>query len=196
MPIYEFSCEKTGQTHEKFMLISEWDTNKIICPIHFAHENVINHYKREFPHLIHYAEKIFSIPAKMELGKPTLVMVNPKTGEKQVMASSRDKPKRGWVVEELKSTTDRTRFENEQNANFAIQDEVYNQNVQASRDAFRKEQNAKNLADMSKICAETDNPSATEALMKAAMNRKPKELKKRKSVFRFNVNHNNKSNLT
>lgn len=182
MPLYEYEC-LSGHRQEKYFNISNFP-DKIIC------ETCAKIYEFEV-----YAKKVWSLPANIQIGKPTIVFTNPSTSESRVAISENESAPPGFIKNELKSSIERTKFENVQNEIYRQQDEIYNEGLKQDRELFRKERTNQLNAEMSSIVAQSDNPSATESLMKAAISRKRKPLKKRKTQFALEVNHLDKSNL-
>lgn len=181
MPLYEYECELHGR-FERLRPIEAMN-DSALCP----NDDCINS-----------CEKVWSKPANIQLGKPTIVFTNPSTGLSQIATSEHEQPPAGFVTRELRGPIERTKFEQQENAKASFEDAVYNENLRQGREAARDylfkdiETNIRNDAEKS------DNPAETVRLMEAAkkhiQNKKPKN-KKRKTEFRFDVNHKDKSNL-
>lgn len=197
MPIYEFEC-KMGHRFSKFCSLADWDRlvkEGIPC------EGTIG---TGFAHIIGdefgngRAYLAWSLPAKMQLGKPTIVFINPSTGQAQVAVHEHEQPPPGFIKEELKSSIERSKFENVQNQIAAEEDAIYNENIRQKREEARRSIIDNTIAHASSDASSSDNPSATEALMKSAIEhirKKPEVRRKRKTEFRLDVNHLDKTNL-
>lgn len=190
MPIYEFECIYGCGKFEKILPKSEASTRSIRCelPISGLHNIVI----------AHSAEKVWSMPANIQIGKPTIVFVNPQTGAAQVATSQYDSPPPGYVKEEIKGSIERSRFEKQQNAINAIEDDIYNESIRQKREEARKHIIDDTMANMEIDAAKTENPEATRQLTKKAIEHirnKPSLKNKRKTQFVLDVNHLDNSNL-
>lgn len=192
MPIYEFEC-KAGHKHECFMSYED-SLHQWFCTRKVGWIDELNIAKLCNEPM----EKIWSAPARIQIGKPTIVFTNPQTGEARIAVHEHEQAPAGFTRTELKSSIERSAFEHQQNAIAAHQDDVYNEMIVQKREDARRQiiDNAK--AHASDDASISDNPSATKSLMDAAIKHvrsKPTQKRKRKTEFRFDVNHLDKSNL-
>lgn len=140
--------------------------------------------------------KIWSKPANISLGEPSIVYKNPETGETQIAVNKNEPPPRGFEKIELRNPIERSKFEKEENEKYSAR----NRQLVAERE-FNSEQMKKNRRDdvkakLSDIAAHSENPNVTENLMRASMNRKNKKRKvETETNFRFAVNHSDSTNL-
>lgn len=197
MPIYTFECRLHGR-FEKILPISKYDEIKkkgIECEL--AKDTGFAHLTGDgFGNGRAYL--VPSLPANIQIGAPTIVFKNPQTGMAQIATSRYDSPPPGFIKEEIKGSIERTKFENEQNKLASFEDDVYNTNREIERELLRKSIIDDANANASIDAANSDNPSATEHLMKKAIEHirnKPTLRKKRKTEFRLDVNHLDNSNL-
>jgi hypothetical protein len=187
MPIYEFICADNHKI-EKYMTLQELNTidyRDLICPFVIGTRNANFNILCALP-----LEKIHSTFNTTQVGKPSIVFRNRKTGEIQVASSEHEQAPYGFVKEELKTPFERSRFEKEYNKKMSEQDDVQTEmrrQKMADNQKLRQDRNRKNL---SKIAGKADNPSAAKSLMRKAMerNRKRERVPKKKSNFRFEVN--------
>jgi hypothetical protein len=184
MPIIEYECEMGHRKEELFLshkniveeirceecefLYSNEDEGHVYCPMH----------------------RIWSKPANIQIGKPSIVFRNPKTGEIQNASYEHQQVPYGFVKEELKSPFERSKFEKEYNQKMAQQDEVQTEIRRQKMADNQKLRQDKNRSNLSKIAAKSDNPSATKSLLKSAIerNRKRERVPKKKTNFHFEVN--------
>lgn len=147
---------------------------------------------------IHAADKVWSLPANIQIGAPTIAFVNPKTGVAQIATSRYDQPPPGYIKQEIKGSIERTKFENLQSEIHAREDDIYNENIRQKREDARRNLIDDIKANTSSDADKSDNSIATKQLMNKAIEHirnKPAVPKKRKTEFRFDVNHKDKSNL-
>jgi hypothetical protein len=196
MPIYEFEC-KMGHRLEIYMTVEEMEAVKetgIQCtgqPRGYAHLT-----GDEFGNGRAY--KVWSSFNTTQIGKPTIAFVNPQTGEARIAVHPHEQPPAGFVKEEIKGSIERTRFEQTQNAIHAEQDAIYNEQIRQKREEFKSTHIAAIKSHLADDAASSENPAATESLMNAAIERIRKKdplPKKRKTEFKLDVNHIDKSNL-
>jgi hypothetical protein len=199
MPLYEFECAM-GHRFEKLFPISKLEEvkkNGIPCEGGYQSPQGTAHFVgEEFGNGRAYL--VPSRVANIQIGQPTIVFKDPRTGVAQIATSRYDSPPPGFIKEEIRGSIERTKFENEQNKLASFEDEVYNTNREMERELLRKSIIDDTNANASIDAAQSDNPSATEHLMKRAIEHirnKPKLRKKRKTEFRLDVNHLDKSNL-
>jgi|SRR5215831_14574004 len=177
MPIREYLC-KNGHLTEQIMLLSN-NPSFIDCP---SCDTI--------------AEKIWSSPANIQIAKPTRIFVNPKTGETIMALTQYQRAPAGFVDKELKGPIERSKFEKAEQVKTDIINQAMTLERQEKLDATTNLRHKELEASMSKICAESDNPAATERILRKAMNRsKQKRIKPRKSNVQLAVNHQDKSNL-
>lgn len=193
MPIYEFECTKHG-VFEKLVPIRLYEQLKeggITC-----YQSIIT--KESYTICTEICYMVWSIPATVQIAAPTIAFVNPQTGKAIIATSRHEQPPEGFIKQELKSSIERTKFENVQNAINSQEDAIYNEDIRQKRSEFKKNHIDLIRQNMSRDVADSDNPSATEALMKDAIEhiqKKPLLKKKRKTEFTLSVNHLDKSNL-
>lgn len=144
------------------------------------------------------AYKIWSQPANVQLGKPSIVFVNPQTGAAQIATSNYDSPPPGFVKQELKGPIERSRFEQVQGAIASHEDDIFNEDIRQKRDEFKKTHLKLIDQHLQEDAQSSSNPELTVRLMEAAKDRIIKKdlvPKKRKTEFRFDVNHKDSSNI-
>lgn len=184
MPIYEFEC-KNGHRFEKLFSIND-------CP-----KNLLCEYCPRVPGIISrgsvpsLAEKVFSAPANINIGKPTIIFKNPRTGEVEVAASDYDTPRPGFVKEELKNPIERSKFERTVQARQDLANEIITEKLKQDHSETRKNRHA----DIESRMSSFPNDGTREFLRKA-MNRKSKrKFPEKKSQVKLTVNHTDSSNL-
>lgn len=183
MPIYEFECKIHGK-FEVLLALNLLDSVKMgyTCPIIKC---------------IELCERIWSAPANIQIGKPTRVFQNPSNGKTIVASSDYDKPPFGYIETQLKGPVERSKFEKEEQRKLDITNEIVTRQLEDTRLATKKNRHDDIKANMSRLAAESDNPSGAEAFIKSAMNRKKKSKHgARKSEVKLAVNHNNANNLS
>jgi hypothetical protein len=183
MPIYEYDCPEHGQ-FERLQSIKFAEVKySICCPVEGC--NLI-------------CDKLAPRTANIQLGKPTIVFTNPQTGLSQIATSEHEQPPAGFIKKELKGPIERSKFEHQENSKASLEDAIYNENIRQGREAAREHLYKDIDKNMREDAATSDNPAETVRLMEAAKkhiaNKKPKN-RKRKTEFRFDVNHKDKSNL-
>lgn len=189
MPLIEYECPNCFSIIEKLYKLVEYPYPETIECLYCLGDNggtVL-------------ASIIWSKPATNQIGKPTIVFTNPRTGESQIATSQYDSPPPGFVKEELKGSIERSKFEQQQNRINAEQDDIYNETIRQKREEFKKNHIDLINQHMSDDVASSDNPALAEGLMKKAIERirkKPALKKKRRTEFTFDINHKDKSNLT
>jgi hypothetical protein len=186
MPIYELECAKCGVVEEVYY--SSYKTYQEDA------EATIDH-SQFGASCGGYMTMIWSLPANLQIGKPTIVFKDPKTGDAIVAVHPHQPTPEGYIKEEIKGSIERSKFEIQQNKLHHEKDEIYNLTAQMQRDEVRKANHDQVKAELNAIADSSDNPLATKELMKAALNRPARELKKRKTEFKLDVNHLDKSNL-
>lgn len=199
LPIYQYKCVLSEEIIELILPLSDSDRRRVVCPIHYPSQftserkNIIEiNYS-----LYHDAEKVWSAPANIQIGKPTRVFQNPSNGKTIVASSDYDKPPYGYIETKLSGPIERSRFEKEQQAKLDITNEIVTHQLETTREATKKNRHDDIRANMSKLAAESDNPSGAEAFIKAAMNRKKKPKHgPRKSEVKLAINHNNSNNMS
>lgn len=194
MPIYEFRCAD-GHITERIWSINYWEDIKrlykglVVCGAELGNTNGL---------CIKNAERIWSVPANIQIGKPTIVFVNPQTGVSQVATSQYDPPPPGFITQELKGPIERSKFENQQAEIAKMDDMIFNEDIRQKREDFRNQHIKLIDEHLREDAQSSDNPELTVKLMKAAKDRIRKKdplAKKRKTEFRLDVNHIDNSNL-
>lgn len=181
MPIYEFECPD-GHRFEKIMSLENGIQNgKWQCG---SYEGGVFCGK--------WAERIWSIPANINLAKPTIIFRNPKTNEVEVATHDNDQPRKGFVREELKNPIERSKFEKEQSQQRYVEDEIVSEAISLERSQTDKNRHADINARMGSY------DSQTQQLLKSAMKRsaeKKKRTPRKQTNIRLDVNHIDQSNL-
>ena len=126
MPIYEFQCPMDNHVFEKIMPLNLSEVKKVRCDAHS----------------MCWAEKIYSLSLTKFEAAPTIIFVNPRTGEKEVAVSSTQQPPAGYVRHELRGPIERSKFEKEETQRKYVEDELTTEYLKHGR-----EQTAKNLHD-------------------------------------------------
>lgn len=202
MPIYQYSCIKTGEVFEEILPISEWDRRLIICRIHFNRDNYLA------TGICHDAEKIWSIPGNIQIGKPTRIFVDSK-GNTFSPISQHDKPPKGYREIELRNPIERSKFEKEQQQRTDAQNQLTSHILDSMKSESRKNRHDNLRARMNAVQREefTNQEGKTEtieftldhkdkALVEKAMTRSRKrKAKEKKSNVMLAANHYNSSNL-
>lgn len=200
MPIYQYQCKITGEIKEEILSLSNANLQEIICPIHCRAfvEETKDSFKTnvKLAHPLHYAERIWSLPAYPSHGKPTVIFKNNKTGETEVALYENQQAPHGFVKEELKTPHERSRFEKEQNQKQYVEDEYKTEERRFAVDYTRKQRHDDLKSKMSTITSKADNPAAAEALLNAAMMRnRNKKVSRKQTDIKLAVNHVDQSNL-
>lgn len=210
MPIYEFECEFTGDIKEVILPLSEADNDRMFCPIHCRpyveeyKEKFVTNMGRRFP--LHSAVKIWSLPARTDLGAPTRVFINNRTGEIFTPISKSDQAPIGYHEEQLKDSIQRSKFEKEYQRKLDATNEIVTHELESQKAAITKRRHDDINSRMNAVQRETDPVTGKEVeytldhrdkeVLKKAMNRtKKKKFRPRTSDFKFAVNHNNRNNL-
>ena len=186
MPIYEFECP-LGHRRERIFYVNECP-NSVEC--HTAIEEVYCSLK---------AERVWSAPANIQIGKPTKVFLNPRTGATQIATSEHEKAPRGFVTRELSGPIERSRFEKEEQRKLDVTNEIVTHQLDAQKEETRKNRQADTLSNLSKLAAESDNPAGAEHLIKKALERTRRKKRiterPRRSEVHLAVNHQDSSNI-
>jgi hypothetical protein len=183
MPIREYRCLKTNESFEVVEIVVKNPEQTIICKLHCDLDGT-------YSCLPHHAELQISSFNTTQIGKPSIVFRNPKTGEIQNASFEHQPVPAGFVKEELRNPAERTKFEKEYNQKMAQQDDIVTEMRRQKMDENQKSRQDKNKANLSKIAARSDNPSATKSLLRSAMtrNRKRERVPKKKTNVHFDVN--------
>lgn len=188
MPIYEFECTN-GHITETIVL-SNYLSDHILCP-HIEKETEAGTTRCSLP-----AYRIWSKPANIQIGKPTIVFENPQTGQTQIATFEHQETPRGFIKRELKGTFERSTFEKSEQRRLDATNEIVSHELEMSKEAARKARHNEINANMSSLAAESDNPSGAEHLIRSALNRpKRNKIKPRRSEGILAVNHMDQSNL-
>lgn len=176
IPIYEYQCPTHGRFEKLLPLIPYGKKKTIPCVLTIDCSR--------------QAEKIFSIPANISIGKPTIIFRNPQTGEAEVATMDNDQPPYGYIREELRNPIERSKFEKEETTKKSVENEFHSEAVYRDRERKTKERQAEIRAKMSSY------DSQTQSLLTAAMERtRARPFKPKKSEVRLDVNHKNASNM-
>lgn len=190
MPIYEFECPEHGH-FERIFKLSELDrVNKhgVFCGqiLSMNSDFIVG---EEF-YCKYICQKIWSVPAKTNLGKATKVFRNPKTGDVKVANFANQKPPKGYVSEEIQGQSARLKLEKRLNHHQQIENSIISENAEQAKEATRKERHADLRAGMNNF------DSHSQQLVKLAMERTNKKpFRKKKSEIRMAINHTDSSNL-
>lgn len=175
MPIYEFECPVHGR-FEKILPIAEGNNiqicNLLICSL--------------------VVEKVWSLPATVQIAKPTKFLRNPKTGEIKLLNREKESfnPPNGFIVEEAKGQFERLKLEKVLSKRQDEENQIVTERHRQIKSESTKNRQAENEANMSKY------DYGTQQLLKSAMRRsRKKELPAKKSEFKFDVSHTNASNM-
>lgn len=188
MPIYEYQCRRehitelilpVGQAleyitcHKKVILKAEGGNNfSIDCGAK--------------------AERIWSLPATVQIGKPTHYFRNPRTGEIRTLVQDKDKfnPPKGFVVEEARGQFERLKLEKTLSQNQQAENEIVTEQRRQMKSATMKNRHDDVRANLGKY------DHGTQELLKASMERsKKKEIRAKKNEVVMTVNHTNKNNM-
>lgn len=213
MPIYQYSCEITGQVVEQILPLEFADYIEIDCPIHCRKsieadgEGFKTHLEKTHP--MHYAQKIWSLPGNIQIGSPTKIFINNKTGEIFTPFSRHDKPPNGYHEKELKSPIERSKFEKEQQRRADAENQLTSHVLDSMKSEARKNRHDNLKAKMNAVQREEiegpDGKKETieftldhkdKSLLNKAMQRSNKKPKKEKKTdVKFAINHYNPSNM-
>lgn len=193
MPIYEFECPKHGIIERIFPLKL---ANIIEC---FC---MVDNCKL-------MAQKVWSLPGNIQIGQPTKMFINTKTGEPFAPMSRYDKPPKGYKEVELRNPIERAKFEKAQQQRVDAQNQVTSHVLDSMKSEARKNRHDNLNARMNAIQREefVDKDGKTRVeeftldhkdkeLIKKAMNRnKQKDRKEKKSNVMIAANHYDNNNL-
>jgi len=197
MPIYEFQCPLFGNVFEVILPLEMADRKEFICTCDSDQ--------------IHMAERVWSIPGVVQIGKPTRIFVNNKTGDVFTPVKETDKAPKGYHEKELKGPLERTKFEKEQQHRVDGRNEFISHHLDTLKSEARKNRQDDTKAKMNSIQRELlPNPETgkeevveysldhkDQALLKSAMERSNKKKRKeKKSEVMLTVNHMNPSNMS
>lgn len=196
MPIYEFECPIHGR-FEKILSLSDADIPSVFC----EHSTAANRIKCGMSSV-----RCWSLPARTDLGAPTRVFINNRTGEMFTPISKYDQAPRGYHEEQLKDSIQRSKFEKEYQRKLDATNEVVTHELESQKAAITKRRHDDINARMNAVQRETDPVTEKEVeytldhrdkeVLKKAMNRtKKKKFRPRTSDFKFAVNHNDRNNL-
>lgn len=189
MPIYEYECPIHGIFEDIIIVANGANVlHSIQCGFKGEGEDKIFCYE--------IAERVWSVPANIQIGKPTRVFENKFTGDTQIAASEYDQPPPGFTVRELRNPIERSKFEHEEQIKLDMTNAIVTANLEAQKTATKKNRHDDINANLSRLAADSDNPSGAEAFLKAAMNRKKPKKNPRRSEVKLAVNHSDASNLS
>lgn len=175
MPLYEFQCS-VGHKIEKLFSIKNCP-RKIGCDACFPIPNNM--------------DKIYSIPATVQIGKPTAYFKNPLTGEIRTLVRDKDKfnPPKGFIVEEARGQFERLKLEKQLSNNQQAENEIVTEQRRQMKSATMKNRHDDVKANLGKY------DHGTQELLKASMERsKRKEIRAKKNDVVMDINHTNASN--
>lgn len=194
MPIYEFECP----VHGIFEVIADLK----FCDIKYA-KCTINETCAEI------CIKVWSIPGNIQIGSPTKVFVNNKTGEIYTPFSRYDKPPSGYHEQELRNPIERSKFEREQQRRVDAENQLTSHvldsmksqarknrhdNLKARQNAVQRETYTDHEGKEQKVEFTLDHKDK-ELLNKAMERSKKKPRKEKKSDVMLAINHYNPSNM-
>lgn len=200
MPLYEYSCLVTGETKEVLMSISDYDLKEIRCPIHCGKVVQATNerfrisgfkVKTEQYYPLHKAEKVFSAPANINIGKPTIIFRDPKTGRTEVAGSDYDTPPQGYIKELLSNPIERSKFEREEQRRVDLANEIITEKMKQDHSETRKNRHA----DIESRMGDISNDGTREFLRKAMQRKSKRKFPEKKSQVKLTVNHTDSSNL-
>lgn len=187
MPIYEFECQFGHRKERIFSITACPITITCLDCIHILRKADIIYEKDSIR-----MHKVPSIPANINIGKPTIIFRNSKNpNDVQVATSSTDKAPFGFVTEELHGPIERSKFERERQKILDVENEIITESVRLRDNETRKNRHAEINANMSNL-----PDDGTRELMKFAMQRTRKKKERiKKSTVRLDINHIDSSNL-
>lgn len=158
---------------------------------------------------VEFAEKIWSLPGNIQIGAPTKVFINNKTGEIFTPFSKYDRPPSGYHEKELKSPIERSKFEKEQQRRTDAENQLTSHVLDSMKSEARKNRHDNLKSRMNAIQREeVEKPDGKKevveftldhrdkALLSKAMERSKKKPKKEKKTdVKFAINHYNPSNM-
>lgn len=192
MPIYEFEC-RDGHKNERIFSVLK-------CPSYIICEAIVkrNDWAGDFSERItlqlpcgNRAGKIFSVPARISYGKPTIVFENDKTGEVEVAACDNDEPRPGFTKKELSNPFERSAFEKRAQKYTDEKNAILTEKLKQDHSETRKNRHAEINAKMSSI----PNDGTREFLKKAMERKSRRKFPEKKSDVKLTINHTDASNL-
>lgn len=188
MPIYVYECDETGERFEEIHSLDFADIQKVRCKFHKEGLRIITDK--------HLATKVVAAPANIQLGKPTRVFINPGNGKTQIAISEHQPAPWGFQEVLLRDPIERAKFEKSEQQRLDVTNEIVTHQMETAKAESTKARHADINANMGTLAADSDNPTAAEALIKAAMSRpKKKKAGPRKSEGILAVNHMDSSNM-
>lgn len=196
MPIYEFECSE-GHKIEKIFNISE-------CPDKIPCEDC-----SMFGGSMEFMEKVWSVPGNIQIGQPTKMFINTRTGEPFAPMSRYDKPPSGYKEIELRNPIERAKFEKEQQRRTDASNQFTSHMLDSLKSEARKNRHDNLNSRMNAIQREefVDKDGKTQVqeftldhkdkeLVKKAMERsKKRSRREKKSNVMIAANHYDKNNL-
>lgn len=211
MPIYEYSCLKTGEVKEVILPLSEYDRRYIICPIHFP---ILLDGDPEFAlklsiGKVHDAKKIWSLTGDIQIAPSSRVFVNPMTGESQIAVTKYDQAPQGFKEIELKGPIERSKFEKHDTEVQNVINEFDQMRMDDRRQHHQKMRHDDINAKMNSLQTETYEhedgrieevkhflePIHKKMLKESMKHSRGKRVPKKITERRFAVNHMSASNL-
>jgi hypothetical protein len=218
MPIYEYQCVKNPEhIFEKFYKLEDSDRKYVQCSICFSikckehgveNPTDANISLRSMIYVrTPLAERIWSIPGNISIGKPTRVFIDQRTGQTFTPTSEYEKAPRGCREIELKNPIERSKFEHEQQTITDAKNEVISHSLNSMREEATRKRHDDLKARMNTIQRDIDPISGEEVrysldekskdLLKKSMNRSNQKKEKiKKSDVMLAINHTDRSNLT
>lgn len=194
MPIYEYECPIHGKI-EKCLPLSYSNVKDIPCTKDIDCEE--------------RAERIWSLPGNIQIGSPTKMFVNNKTGEVYSPSTKFDKPPKGYHEIELKTPIERSKFEREQQRKADAENQLTSHVLDSMKSEARKKRHDDLKSRMNAIQKETViNREGKEETLEFSLDHKDKQLlskamerskkkprKEKKTEVKLAINHYNPSNM-
>ncbi len=196
MPIYEFECPVHG-IFEKMLPIKEADTKNARCnvPVSMPLRCGL------------LSERVWSLTGNINIGKPTRVFIDQRTGNAFTPANEYEKAPRGCREIELRNPVERSQFEKEQQRMVDAKNEVTSHALNAMKDEATKKRHDDLKSRMNAVQKDIDPITGKEIrytldekskdLLKKSMNRsRDKKERTKKSDVMLAINHTDKGNLS
>lgn len=186
MPIYEFICYDHGR-FERIFPISEYENIKYgtLCGLVLIDDG------ESFGQCTGFSERVSSIPANINIGKPTIIFRDPKTGRTELAASDYDTPPQGYIKELLSNPIERSKYEREEQKRVDLANEIVSEKMKQDHAETRKNRHA----DIESRMNDFPNDGTREFLRKAMARKSKRKFPEKKSQVKLTVNHTDSSNL-
>lgn len=209
MPIYEFECRLGTGRGEILLPLRLKKLKYMMCPICFDYHiwdfDTLLEIDLQDSSYGHFADKVISIPSPPYIASSTRVFTDMRTGERFVATSKYEKPPYGCVVEELKGTRERSRFEKQETEKANVIASIQSARTRERTERLSKERHDETLRTLDNKQIDYDEhgnkveyhyDNKTKEMLKAAI-RRPKKRKVPEKIVerRLAVNHMNESNM-